>query len=83
MVRCLRSINASGKTSSLKLLFFAMSIVLNNATLNDKNLLGKELLRDGTEITITFICDNMCWQLRSIIGIKKDNADADRLYYKD
>lgn len=60
-----------------------MSIVLNNATLNDKNLLGKELLRDGTEITITFICDNMCWQLRSIIGIKKDNADADRLYYKD
>ena len=76
-------INASGKTSSLKLLFFAMSIVLNNATLNNKNLLGKELLRDGTEITITFICDNMCWQLRSIIGIKKDNADADRLYYKD
>jgi len=76
-------INASGKTSSLKLLYLAMSVILRNTSLNDQSLLGRELLRDDTEMVVTFLCDDTCWQLHSIIGVDDSNDGIKNLYYKE
>ncbi|EKU71076.1 ATP/GTP-binding protein [Selenomonas sp. F0473] len=76
--------NASGKTSALKLLYLAMSLILSNRGLNDKTLLGRELLRDGTELEITFIRANTHYQLRATIGQKVDVRNKEEaLFFRE
>ena len=79
----LAGINASGKTSALKLIYIAMSILLNRKSLNEIPY-GTELLQDGTEITLDFCYQGMRYELRSTIGREKaiHNTDAE-LYFKE
>lgn len=77
-------INASGKTMALKLIHLAMSIVLNNTSLNSGELPGCKLIQDGTELTVTFVCSDMCYQLKSTFGKKlQEKLHKDYLYYKE
>ena len=77
-------INASGKTSALKLIFFAMSVLLNRKSLNEIPY-GSELLQDGTTITMDFCYQNKCYELSSIIGrATPPHDDVDMvLYFKE
>jgi len=76
-------INASGKTSSLKLIFFAMAFLLDHVSLNEIPY-GKELLQEGTKIILDFSYRGMCYELSSIIGIRKASRIADtELYFRE
>lgn len=77
----LSGINASGKTSALKLMLLAMSIVVDNYNLNAEQLYGRELWRDGSELTVIFCYKGFVYKLHSIVGI--DVNAKDRYYYKD
>lgn len=72
-------INASGKTTALKLLHFAMNVVLENQSLNSSEMLGKSFLGDHTRMTVYFYYQDSCFMLCSDIG---KNAE-DRLFYKE
>ena len=77
-------INASGKTSSLKLLYLALAIVLDNTSLNTTNLYGTEFLQDGTELCIVFAYHNSCYELHSIIGKQVDVRNKNtKLFFKE
>lgn len=76
-------VNASGKTSSLKLIFFAMAFLLDHVSLNEIPY-GKELLQEGTKIILDFSYRGMCYELNSIIGIRKASRIADtELYFQE
>ena len=77
-------INASGKTTTLKLLNFALGIVLDNANLNAKRLGAKDLLEDGTRVIVDFFCAGKYFQWEALIG--KGGAGRkleDTLYFKE
>lgn len=77
-------INASGKTSSLKLIYLALSIVLDNTSLNALNLYGKEFLQDNTEMRIIFSYKDNCYELHSFIGKKMDaRSKSTKLFFKE
>lgn len=79
-------INASGKTSSLKLLHFAMDIVINNNSLNNPNIKGRELVQDGTIMTVDFFHQNQYYELVSTIREKvvaTDNPQKPKLYFAE
>ena len=77
-------INASGKTSSLKLIYQALAIILDNTSLNSNELYGRELLQDDTDLRIVFTFKDKCYELTATIG-KKFNArtNSSKLYYKE
>jgi len=80
----LAGINASGKTSALKLIHWAMTIVLQNDSLNENSIYGRDFVQDGTILTVDFYCDNKFYELRSEIGINKvEGTSQQRLYFKD
>lgn len=80
----LAGINASGKTSALKLIHWAMTIVLRNDSLNENSIYGRDFVQDGTILTVDFYCDNKFYELRSEIGINKvEGTSQQRLYFKD
>ena len=79
----LAGINASGKTSALKLIYFAMSILLNRKSLNEIPY-GSELLQDGTTLILDFCYQGICYELRSTIGKTTLIRDTDvQLYFKE
>ncbi len=76
-------INASGKTSALKLIYLAMLILLRRASLNELHY-GKEFLQDGTTITIDFCHGDSCYELHSVIGKRKRSpSTGTELYFKE
>ena len=76
-------INASGKTSALKLIYLAMLILLRRASLNELHY-GKEFLQDGTTITIDFCHGDSCYELHSIIGKRAPSRSmGTELYFKE
>ncbi|WP_295156755.1 AAA family ATPase [Selenomonas sp. AE3005] len=80
----LAGINASGKTSALKLIHWAMTIVLQNDSLNENSIYGRDFVQDGTILTVDFYCDNKFYELRSEICINKvEGTSQQRLYFKD
>ena len=80
----LAGINASGKTSALKLIHWAMTIVLQNDSLNENSIYGRDFVQDGTILTVDFYCNNKFYELRSEIGINKvEGTSQQRLYFKD
>jgi AAA15 family ATPase/GTPase len=77
-------INASGKTSSLKLLYLALSIILDNTSLNAVNLYGREFLQNDTELRIIFTYQDNCYELHSLIGKKLDTRSKGiKLFFKE
>jgi len=80
----LAGINASGKTSALKLIHWAMTIVLENNSLNENSFYGMDFIEDGTRLTVDFYCDNHFYELQSEIGFEKEaGSKRNRLYFKD
>jgi hypothetical protein len=80
----LAGINASGKTTALKLIHWAMTIVLENNSLNDNSFYGMDFIKDGTRLTVDFFCDNKFYELQSEIGLEKATASKrNRLYFKE
>ena len=69
-------LNATGKTSVLRLLKIALNVIVDNTDLNyfETNV----MIDDGTSMRVTFFCDDVCYQLESIIGRKPV-----RLIYKE
>lgn len=75
-------INAAGKTSTLKLLCFAMSIVLNNDTPNGQ--MGNEFVQEDTEMQVVFVYEGKCYKLTSVFGKKFSNRTGlERIYFKE
>ena len=80
----LAGINASGKTSALKLIHWAMTIVLKNNSLNENLFYGRDFIKDGTRLIVDFYCDNKFYELQSEIGFEKEaGSKRNRLYFKD
>ena len=77
----LAGINASGKTSALKLISLAMSILLHRKSLNEVSY-GAELLQNGTVIILDFCYQGICYELRSTIGKEKNMRDTE-LFFKE
>ncbi len=76
-------INASGKTSALKLIFLAMSILLERTSLNALPY-GKELLHEDAKIIINFCHGDSCYELHSLIGKRKTSRNTGtELYFKE
>ena len=76
----LAGINASGKTSALKLIYLALSILLERRSLNEISY-GKEFLQDGTRIILHFCYRDMRYELRSVIG--KTKSSHMELYFNE
>lgn len=79
-------INASGKTSALKLIDLALSILLQRSRLNSPAtaIYSKDFLQDETKITIDFCDDGSCYELRSVIGRRKTSRNiGTELYFKE
>lgn len=70
-------LNATGKTSVLRLLKIALSVVIYNTPLNLLNI--NDMVFDGTILRITFLHKEISYQLESIIGCDKSR----RFYYKE
>ena len=79
----LAGINASGKTSALKLIFLAIAVLLEQASLNAIPY-GKELLQDKTKIILNFCHKDMCYELYSVIGRRPPSPTINtELYFQE
>jgi len=78
-------INASGKTTSLKLLYFAMNIIINNSDLNTDYAFVKGIIQDKTIMTVDFFYQEKYYTLKSIIGKRnvEENSKKPILYFVD
>lgn len=79
----LAGINASGKTSALKLVSMAMSIIIENTSLNDSSLYQYNFLRNGSIMTVYFYCDDKFYKLQSEICLKMNKDSENRWYFND
>ena len=70
-------LNATGKTSVLRLLKIALNIAIYNTSLNLLHI--NDMVCDGTILRITFFHNGSYYQLESIIGCDKPN----HFYYKE
>lgn len=77
-------INATGKSTALRLLNLAIRTVVENISLNDVYSINANIITDGTEMTITF-CDNQkIYELHSYIGIKQSaSVGKPQFYYTE
>lgn len=75
----LAGINATGKTIALKLIYLAMSVVLNHSSLNGTDSLGAAYLEDNSRMIVDFYKDGLIYELESIF--QKDHAG--RLTYRE
>ncbi|MHB1483660.1 MAG: AAA family ATPase [Saccharofermentanales bacterium] len=78
-VVALTGINASGKTSALKLINSAIDILINDVGLNEEKFLAADIFKDNIEITIWFFHNDKFYELKSNIGSKKKEFITDDL----
>lgn len=71
-------LNATGKTTALRLLKTALDIVIRNVDLN--SAVSSNLIVDGTVIRTTFFFNGEYHQLESVIGVR--DRDGNEFYYK-
>lgn len=73
-------INATGKTTLLRLLSMAFSIVIQHQNLNE---FQSNFIKDGTIMTVVFFCKNKFYKLESTIGCRNDieNINIDKYFY--
>lgn len=72
-------INATGKTTTLKLIDFILEILINERSLNSEGLRGKIYIQNNTKITVIFIYKNNIYEWVAIIGKNSSN----KLYFKE
>jgi len=78
-------INASGKTTALKLIVIAMEIVAKQRNLNEV-LDTCHIIKDDSELIVDFIIDDMIYRLVSVFGISKSQTDTQNgisCYFKE
>lgn len=73
-------LNATGKTTALRLLKIALNIVIYNTSLNALNI--NDMVGDGTLIRTIFLYDGFYYQLESTIGINTTHK-VTPFYYRD
>lgn len=75
-------LNATGKTTALRLLKTALDIAIRNDDLN--SAVTSNLIVDGTIIRTTFFYGDKYHQLESVVGCRNNDADDKRqiFYYK-
>lgn len=73
-------LNATGKTTALRLINLAMRIVINNISLNEANSAIYRLLGDNSEMIVTFCNSDTIYQLHSYFAGKGDTNTAG-VYY--
>ncbi|WP_303815788.1 ATP/GTP-binding protein [Acidaminococcus timonensis] len=75
--------NATGKTTVLRLLNFACQVVIANRDLNSLGMDQEDIIQDGTLMQIVFFHNGKYYQLKSEIGIrdKKGVIDGTQEYY--
>lgn len=76
-------LNATGKTSILRLLRMALDIVIRNADLN--SIVPNNFVMDGSVVRTTFWTEGTLYQIESVIGVrdKEDNLTNRKFYYKE
>lgn len=78
-------INATGKTTSIRLLNLAIEVVLNNKGLNENLIpaifLNKEVEENGVTMTVYFYKDNRIFKLESKIKYRKNTDGKIHFYY--
>lgn len=75
-------LNATGKTTALRLLKIALNVVINNADLNSLGVTN--MVQDETVMKVTFFHANIFYQLESVIGVHKtETAQKPQYYYKE
>lgn len=67
-------LNATGKTTALRLINLAMRIVINNISLNEANNMKYGLLGEDTEMIVTFSVKDTVYQLHSYFSEKNNKA---------
>lgn len=72
-------LNATGKTTALRLLNDAMTIVIRNADLN--SLETTNVIQDETVMRVTFFHNGEFYQLESVVGCQKNNSNSIRPQY--
>lgn len=80
-------INASGKTTALKLINLAMQIVLNNGSLNSEAfpsiLLNESTYYNGVKMEVFFYKDSKIFKLQSHIKLRFDKDARPFFYYEE
>lgn len=66
-------INATGKTTILKLINLAMQIVVGGKGLDEPGVMESMLIDDGIKMTVDFFKDDQFYQLQSVFGIDRKN----------
>lgn len=80
-ITCMIGINASGKTTALKLIDMAIKIVAGNVGLDGIDI-GSKLLVDGSKMIVDFFVNDSFYRLQSMIG-EKSSGNKTELYFKD
>ena len=79
---CFIGLNATGKTTTLRLLKTALDIVIRNTDLN--SAITSNFIVDGTVIRTTFFFKDEYHQLESVIGVHDaDESNKVKFYYKN
>lgn len=81
-ILAISGLNATGKTTLLKLIRMALQIVINKADLNEFEV-PHRFFREPVVMEVVFSSENELYQLRSEIALIRGNADRDhsRLVY--
>lgn len=76
-------LNATGKTTALRLINLAMRIVINNISLNEANSAIYRLLGDDSEMIVTFCDSDTIYQLHSYFAEKSDTNTVSIYSFKE
>ena len=76
-------LNATGKTTALRLIKIALNVTINNADLNSLGITN--IIQDGTIMRVTFFHNKVFYQLESVIGNHKELGTTVKsgYYYKE
>lgn len=75
--------NATGKTTILRLINLAAKVVIGNKDLNSMGLSHDDMIQDGTIMNVIFYHNDKYYQLRSTIGVRDKHGvlDGTQEYY--
>ncbi|MEG2068985.1 MAG: AAA family ATPase [Acidaminococcaceae bacterium] len=78
-------INATGKTSTLRLIRLALNVVVKNTSLNDAQVIANGIIKDNTMMQVVFFHRDRYIQLQSTLGWREDVEDPGKksLFYKE
>lgn len=78
--------NATGKTTILRLINLAAKVVIGNKDLNSMGLSHDDIIQDGTIMNVIFYHNDKYYQLRSTIGVRDKHGVLDgtqEYYYRE